>query len=64
MNYKVNRVNNRYEILETQTDQVVYTTPSDDKAKNLCRDLNLGGFFDGQTPAFFLTQIPRPTFNG
>ena len=63
MNYKVvnSAAINKFEIFETQTDQVVFATGSNDAAKKMCRHLNLGGGFDGQTPTFFLTDIPRPT---
>ena len=49
-----------YDILETKTSQVVKSgVPAYlNEAKNACRHLNMGGGFDGNTPAFFLARIP------
>jgi len=49
-----------YDILETATDQTVIEGIHGykDEAKKLCRHLNMGGGFDGNTPSFFLARIP------
>lgn len=44
-------------IIETPTNQVidVFIIESEmDKAKSMLKNLNMGGAFDGNTPAFFL----------
>lgn len=62
MNYKViqSAVVDRFDVFETQTDQVVLSATTNKIAKETSRHLNLGGGFDGQTPSFFLRQIDRP----
>lgn len=48
-----------YDIQETKTGHVVATKSAHaSEAKRLCRHLNMGGGFDGWTPAFFLERIP------
>lgn len=52
-------VTQRYDILETKTNQIVATKPGfNDEAKRLCGHLNGGGGFNGHTPEFFLSSIP------
>jgi len=53
-----------YDILETATDQIVARgiPGAHNQAKALCRQLNMGGGFDGNTPPFFLAQIPKRAF--
>jgi hypothetical protein len=53
-----------YDILETTTNQIVAEGISghNSEAKNLCRKLNMGGGFDGNTPSFFLARIPRRAY--
>lgn len=46
-----------YNVIETQTEQVVKSFDSKDKAKKFLRHLNLGGGFDGWTPTFFLNKL-------
>lgn len=50
---------NKYDILETTTDQVIRSFPGDQflDARAFIRHLNLGGGFDGFTPSFLLKQI-------
>ncbi len=66
MNYKLvaNAPDNGkfYDILETTTDQIVAEGICKEEAKSLARHCNMGGFFDGWTPSFFLQSIPRCTF--
>lgn len=47
------------DILETKTNQVIVKdVPSHPgRAKAICRHLNMGGGFDGFTPAFFLERL-------
>lgn len=48
-----------YDILETATEQTVaWGIPgAHNQAKALCRNLNMGGGFDGNTPPFFLARL-------
>lgn len=46
------------DILETKTDQIIAENVGTNTAKMMVRHLNLGGGFDGFTPAFFLARIP------
>lgn len=55
MNYKIVIDPSGADILETTTKQIVNTKSlMNEDAKKLCRNLNLGGGFDGWTPAFFV----------
>ncbi len=45
-----------HEVVETTTDQLIETDMTHSEAKSLCRHLNFGGGFDGNTPAFFLQK--------
>jgi hypothetical protein len=62
MNYKViqSAVVDRFDVFETQTEQVVLPATTNKIAKEMCRNLNLGAGFDGRTPSFFLQQIHCP----
>ena len=55
-----------YNILETSTGQTVVegVLGYKDEAKKLCRHLNMGGGFDGNTPSFFLARIPGYSSQG
>ena len=46
------------DVLETTTNQTLKQNMSVPKARDLVRYLNMGGGFDGFTPAFFLAQVP------
>ena len=46
------------DVLETKTNQLVVGGVVMRKAKEIVRHLNSGGGFDGETPAFFLKNIP------
>ena len=50
----------KYDVLETTTDQVIKSFPGDKflDARKFMRHLNLGGGFDGWTPAFLIKKIP------
>lgn len=45
------------DLLETSTNQVIKSGMPQIAAKDLCRFLNMGGGFDGWTPAFFMHTI-------
>ena len=53
MNYKIVPNGNVFDVLETATNLVIYTS-NHKEAKLFMRKLNLGGGFDGWTPTFFL----------
>lgn len=48
-----------YDIVETPTNQIIASNVPAylNEAKNKCRHLNMGGGFDGFTPAFFLEKL-------
>ena len=46
-------------VLETKTGQYIATNLNNMEAKSMIRHLNMGGGFDGETPAFFLQLIPK-----
>lgn len=48
-------------VVETTTNQTIKSDIGLSKAKALARHLNMGGGFDGFTPAFFLAQVPLVT---
>ena len=50
-----------YEILETNTDQVIRKFPVDKQpeARAFTRSLNLGAGFSGFTPSFFLNNFEK-----
>ncbi len=58
MNYKVVKDIFGYNVLETGTDQIMKVCESQEEAKKLMKHLNLGGCFDGFTPAFFMKPNP------
>jgi hypothetical protein len=49
----------KYDVLETTTDQVIKSFPGDkfSEARAFMRHLNLGGGFDGFSPTFFLKSM-------
>ena len=57
MNYKIKNNNNVFDVLETATNQIIASFPTQKEAKDLLRKLNLGGGFDGWTPTFILKTI-------
>lgn len=46
-----------HDVVETTTNQVIKTDMTQSEAKALVRHLNMGGGFDGNTPAFFLERL-------
>lgn len=64
MTYRVNQSNQQYDIIEKDTNLVVYSDQRERSARELCRSLNLGSGFNGYTPAFFtqsFKQKERPS---
>jgi len=54
MSYKVKQIcNTRFDILEKNTDTLIDLKIPEQKAKDLCRKMNLGSGFNGFTPLFF-----------
>lgn len=57
MSYKVEKdENDNYSIVENETERIVDTSKSEKKARNVCRNLNLGAGFQGWTPDFFCSK--------
>jgi len=63
MNYKSIRSTqpNLFDVQETPTNQIVLSGLTGEVAKATARHLNMGGGFDGNTPPFFLKEIPQST---
>lgn len=59
VNYKVEDG----KVIEISTGHVIKENLNSTKAKELCRNLNFGGGFDGNTPAFFLTKVQTIEFD-
>lgn len=57
MSYTVKKENGTYDILEKNTDVLIELKCSEDRARQLCRKLNLGSGFNGWTPTFFATKM-------
>lgn len=57
--YKVLNQDGEYDVFETETSQTVFTTTDQAEAKSLCRHLNFGGAFDGNTPKFFMINTKK-----
>lgn len=53
MSYRVERSNNDYLVVEADTENVVQKYKNERKARDVCRNLNLGSGFQGLTPKFF-----------
>lgn len=64
MTYRVQQNKNQYDIIEKDTNTVVYKDCKESNARELCRSLNLGSGFNGFTPIFFtqdFKQKERPS---
>jgi hypothetical protein len=53
MTYRIKTIGGCYYIYETPTNRLIYWSSYEDDIKQICRNLNAGGGFDGHTPAFF-----------
>jgi hypothetical protein len=62
INYKIVNDNGAKSVVETKTGQTIKIGLDESAAKSLCRHLNFGGGFDGQTPAFFLAKTEKYVF--
>ena len=47
------------DVFEVKTNQVIRSQIPVGEAKEVCRHLNFGGGFDGETPTFFLSDIKK-----
>jgi len=52
MSYQVKK-DKTYQVVEKDTDLVVFEANSERTARSMCRSLNLGSGFAGFTPTFF-----------
>jgi hypothetical protein len=58
MNYKtIQTTSQKYNVIETTTNQIVKVFTLQKEAKEFMRHLNLGGGFDGWTPSFLLKNV-------
>lgn len=57
INYKIVNKNNKFCILETQTNQIVKICDNQKLAKKYLKHLNFGGGFDGWSPSFMNNKI-------
>lgn len=54
MSYKVKTTcNTKFDIIEKETETLITLKIPEQKAKDLCRKMNLGAGFNGFTPLFF-----------
>lgn len=58
-NYKIKKNGDYWDVIETQTDQVVKSCSTVLDAKVVGTKLNTGYGFDGWTPAFFVNNFSR-----
>lgn len=54
---KVKNQFDSFDIFEIPTEIMIKQNLSNDVANKLCRNLNLGGGFDGFTPDFFMNRL-------
>lgn len=57
MSYSVKKHEDGYDILEKDTGLLIKLSCSEEKARNLCRKMNLGSGFNGWTPPFFTMKV-------
>lgn len=62
MNYKIIKVDDQYSVLETTTDQIVFSHKDREESKKAMRHMNLGGGFDGFTPSFMIKKIKNKSW--
>jgi hypothetical protein len=58
LNYKIVQNGKKHAVVETRTELVLGTFSSIQEAKKLQKHLNYGGCFDGNTPTFFVKNVP------
>lgn len=59
MKYIIDKTLCSHMIKEVSTNQYLAMCDSGEMAKDLCKKLNTGSGFDGETPAFFTKNIVR-----
>ena len=58
--YSVKKVDNdKWGVLELDTNMFVYYVSREKEARSITRSLNLGAGFNGYTPSFFTEQFKR-----
>lgn len=58
MNYRVTELEEgNWGVVEKRTTQLINVFETKSEAEKACRFYNLGGGFDGMTPAFMLTEV-------
>jgi|TARA_R110000851_G_scaffold254088_1_gene406585 hypothetical protein len=58
-NYTVRRHGDTYKIYEAPTKQYIDSHVEKDMADRICKKLNTGCGFEGNTPGFIIRNIPR-----
>jgi len=56
LSYRVEKLNNHFLVKEKGSDFTIASFRRNKEARTLCRGLNLGQGFDGNTPAFFVQE--------
>lgn len=59
MSYRVEKEYGQYLVIEKDTDHIVGRVKNENKAREICRSLNLGSGFNGYTPAFFIQDFKQ-----
>ena len=57
INYKIIEENSEFQVYESQTNQLICSSPNRTLAKEKVKHFNLGGGFDGWTPSFILIKL-------
>lgn len=57
MNYVIQKIDAKFGVFETHTEQLIKYFDKKEEARKFLRHLNLGGGFDSWTPSFFLRDI-------
>lgn len=57
INYKIQKNQDQFDILETQTNQIIESHKMQQDAKKRVKHFNFGGGFDGWTPSFFMIDV-------
>lgn len=55
-NYRYEKVNTEFHVIEVKKQQVVFKTTDGKLARQKTHFLNMGGGFDGETPEFFFKK--------
>ena len=57
MSYSVKKSEDGFDILEKNTGLLIKLGCTEEKARDLCRKMNLGSGFNGWTPPFFTSKV-------